>query len=312
MNQKDIKLLWGRAANRCAICRVELTQDGKSHAASFVLGEQAHIVGEKEGAARGISSLSDEERNSYHNIILLCPTHHTEIDKNEGDWSIEKLHITKSKHELWVREALGEEVNSLAMAKQLGVVRVIDSAVKLCQLENWKIWTSHALAPDPSWSCEHANCLFEFRQVVAATIWPPEFDELNRATTTLAIVLHDAISTFRKHSRRDKERYWPVKFYKSNGYNPNYMKDVDKYEDWLDECYRLVRDSTRAANWFADVVRRDVNPLFFVERGKFLIIDGPYEDFSYKASVPEFEADMKDKLPNVLFDSGGMSEQKFL
>ncbi|MEA1975365.1 MAG: hypothetical protein U9N10_07360, partial [Bacillota bacterium] len=42
-------------------------------------------VGEKEDAARGKSQLSLDERNTYHNLILLCPTHHTEIDKNEED-----------------------------------------------------------------------------------------------------------------------------------------------------------------------------------------------------------------------------------
>ena len=71
VNQKDIKLLWGRAANRCSICKIELTQDSESVSSSFTLGEQAHIVGEKESAARGISKLSVDDRNSYHNLILL-------------------------------------------------------------------------------------------------------------------------------------------------------------------------------------------------------------------------------------------------
>ena len=98
MNQKEIKLLWGRAANRCSICRVELTQDAKAHDAAFVLGEQAHIVGEKDDESRGKSPLTIEERNSYHNIILLSPTHHTHIHKNDVHSPLEKFHLTKSKH----------------------------------------------------------------------------------------------------------------------------------------------------------------------------------------------------------------------
>ena len=130
MDQKGIKLLWGRAANRCSICRVELTQDAKAHDAAFALGEQAHIVGEKEHAPRGKSPLTLEERNSYHNIILLCPNHHTEVDKNEADWPVETMHLTKSKHQLWVRETLGEATDAKLLAQQVAVTTIIDVAVE--------------------------------------------------------------------------------------------------------------------------------------------------------------------------------------
>lgn len=301
MNQKEIKLLWGRAANRCSICRVELTQDAKAHDAAFVLGEQAHIVGEKDDASRGKSPLTLEERNSYHNIILLCPTHHTEIDKNEVDWPVEKLHLTKSKHELWVRETLGDAADTKQLAKQVAVTSIIDAAVELCRLEEWKAWTSHALAPDPHWAVDLPDMIFEFRQRAAAAIWPTEFDELRRATTTLAVLLHDAASTFMEHSNKENHMYWPHKFYKAGGFNPNYEKDLEEYEAWLEKCFRLIKDATRAANWFADIVRRDINPMFFAERGKFVVLEGPFMDLKYHASVPEFAQERKDELPGALF-----------
>lgn len=136
MNQKDIKLLWGRAGNRCSICRKELSQDSQSVNASFNLGEQAHIVGEKDGAARGKSPLTVEERNTYHNIILLCPNHHIEIDSNETDWPIEKLYQIKSQHELWVKETLSDATDLQKAAKQIAITSIIDAAVELCE---WKI-----------------------------------------------------------------------------------------------------------------------------------------------------------------------------
>jgi hypothetical protein len=105
MKEKDVKLLWGRgrAGNRCSKCHRELSHDSNS-GAGFVLGEHAHIVGEKEYSPRGKNPLSPEERDSYHNRILLCPTDHTEIDKNIEDWPVEKLHQLKSMHELWVHQ----------------------------------------------------------------------------------------------------------------------------------------------------------------------------------------------------------------
>ncbi len=300
MNQKDIKLLWGRAANRCAICRSELSQDKTSATASFTLGEQAHIVGEKEDAARGKSLLTEEERNSYHNLILLCPNHHTEIDKNEGGWPIEKLHLIKSAHELWVRETLGDSADTRLVASQIAVTSIIDTTVELCRLEDWKSWTSNALAPDPNWDVNLPDMLFEFRQRVAAAIWPKEYEELRRATTTLAVLLHGAARKFMEHSRYVNGKYWPDKFYRSGGFNPNYSRDLERYNEWARECSQLVKKATCAANWFADVVRRDINPMFFAERGKFVVLEGPFTDLSIRASIPEYSKEEKNDLPDAL------------
>ena len=126
INQKDIKLLWGRSGNRCALCRTVLTQDKRAVSAAYTVGEQAHIVGEKESAARGKSLLTSDERNSYHNLILLCPTDHTIIDENEEDWPVEKLHLKKSEHELWVVETLSESVDQKDIATQASVTNIID------------------------------------------------------------------------------------------------------------------------------------------------------------------------------------------
>jgi hypothetical protein len=74
---KDIKLLWSKAAGRCSICRTPLTYNSDHGSNVSHVGEQAHIVAESDNGPRGNSILSLEERNSYPNLILLCPTHHT-------------------------------------------------------------------------------------------------------------------------------------------------------------------------------------------------------------------------------------------
>lgn len=108
ISSKDLKFLWGRAAGRCSICRIELSQEKQFATEIFPIGEHAHIVAEQEKSPRGESILSQEERDSYHNLILLCPTCHTLIDKNEEDFPPERLYIMKSEHELWVQKSLAE------------------------------------------------------------------------------------------------------------------------------------------------------------------------------------------------------------
>lgn len=100
---KDIKLLWGRSASRCAICKLELSQDKQNSSESFPIGEHAHIIAENQDGPRGNSILPINERNSYANLILLCPTHHEIIDKNIDDYPTEKLFVIKTQHELWVQ-----------------------------------------------------------------------------------------------------------------------------------------------------------------------------------------------------------------
>lgn len=103
MKDKDIKFLWGRSGNRCAICQLELTPDGDKE----TLGEMAHVVARSPDGPRGEADLQEAERDKYGNLILLCPTHHREIDKNYADWPIDRLLQVKTDHERWVSEQLG-------------------------------------------------------------------------------------------------------------------------------------------------------------------------------------------------------------
>jgi hypothetical protein len=299
VKQKDTKLLWGRAANRCAICRRELSQDAAGALSAYPIGEQAHIIAAETDGPRGQSPLTREQRDSYHNIILLCPNHHTEVDNNFCDWPPEKLHLTKSQHELWVREKLSESDDQVRLSTQVAVTYIIDSAVDLLWLETWKDWTQGALLVAPSWPGEMPNQTFEFRQRVGTAIWPNEFNELHRATTTLAIYINAAAKNFVEHARFNGRRYDDVRFYSENGWNTNYDRDLDIYTKWIRKGYDLLYKSTAAANWFADVVRRDVNPMFFAKTGKFVVVktDGL---LGQDAQLYEFTEEQRSNLPGSL------------
>lgn len=102
MRTKDIKILWGRSGNRCAICKIELTPDGEAE----TIGEIAHIISQSPDGPRGNDELPLEKRNDYTNLILLCPNHHSEIDKRPASWSTTSLQELKGEHEKWVSSQL--------------------------------------------------------------------------------------------------------------------------------------------------------------------------------------------------------------
>jgi len=116
MKEKDKKLLWGKSGNRCAFkdCRRELSEAGDPEA---IIGEMAHIKGEAPAAPRYDQSMTDDQRGAYANRLLLCPTHHTVIDKQPADYSVEALLKIKVDHEHWVRDTLEKEMPHITFAE---------------------------------------------------------------------------------------------------------------------------------------------------------------------------------------------------
>ncbi|KNF09289.1 hypothetical protein CLPU_3c00670 [Gottschalkia purinilytica] len=94
---KDLKILWSKSGGICAFpgCNQELicnnTQD--------IIGQICHIIAKKPDGPRGDSNYSKEELNSYSNLILLCPTHHSIIDNNVDTYTTDKLIKMKEEHE---------------------------------------------------------------------------------------------------------------------------------------------------------------------------------------------------------------------
>jgi hypothetical protein len=122
----DVKVLWAKSGNRCAICFIPLTRELSS---TILVGQQAHIKGEHAGknnkpsSARYDDAQSRTERNSYANLILLCPTCHTTIDKDETSYSVERLHSIKQLHERKIEESIRENTLNVTFFELEDVLR---------------------------------------------------------------------------------------------------------------------------------------------------------------------------------------------
>jgi len=97
VSSKVSKIIWVRFRGKCAICKEDLIEEITETDYSLV-GEVAHIVGEKERAARGNDAMSLKERNSPKNLLLLCRKHHKIIDDHEELYSIEELHRIRKEY----------------------------------------------------------------------------------------------------------------------------------------------------------------------------------------------------------------------
>lgn len=105
VSERTSKIVWGQCAARCCVCRKDLLFEVNG-AVSSLIGEIAHIVGEKKSAARGASPLSLEERNDSENLLLLCREHHTIVDDDPATYPVDRLHQIKTDHLAWIAASL--------------------------------------------------------------------------------------------------------------------------------------------------------------------------------------------------------------
>ena len=99
------KLLWGKSANRCSICRVELTKEENANDVHSIIGDECHIISKAINGPR-YHGTTHEGLDDYPNLILLCKNHHKEIDDHSVKYNAISLHEIKKKHIDWVARTL--------------------------------------------------------------------------------------------------------------------------------------------------------------------------------------------------------------
>jgi len=313
ISQRDRIVLWTRAAGRCSFadCGRELTQDTEAADAAYTLGQMAHIVGEQEAAVRGHSTLTAAQRDTYSNLILLCPVHHRIIDEDPAAYPVERLHLIKDEHEAWVREALAGDERATA-AREV-YASLVDAAEVAFDFEDWDSWTYRAFEPIPQWDEARMEHIHEFRRRVLRAAWPGTHAELERAIQTLSIAAEGAANKFGEHCDRDERT--PGSLRAVQWYRTGYDRDEDErrrieraWNIWDADRSHLVKEMCRAANWFADCVRRDINPRFLALRGRFTLA---YFDERAGITTQLFEYSVEDKgrLPAGFVRTGPPEER---
>ncbi len=110
------KMLYANSAGLCCICKaqvvIQTTKDGLKQ-----IGAMAHIAGENAGSARYDEEMTDEQRYSYDNLMLLCPNCHATIDNAPESYSVKALKDHKQKHEAYIKAQLFQFAQSTSFAE---------------------------------------------------------------------------------------------------------------------------------------------------------------------------------------------------
>ena len=91
-----LRLLYAHSGNCCAFegCHSPIFEDDGT-----LTGECCHIEAYSPNGPRYNEQQTNEERNRYDNLILMCARHHKIIDSHTDEYTVEKLKILKGTHE---------------------------------------------------------------------------------------------------------------------------------------------------------------------------------------------------------------------
>jgi len=96
-----LKMLFAFSGNQCAepACVQPIVQSSDKYSKPAVIGHIAHIYAHSNGGPRSKPNMTQKERDSFENLLLLCPTHHAIVDKQETSYPAALLIDWKNKHE---------------------------------------------------------------------------------------------------------------------------------------------------------------------------------------------------------------------
>lgn len=243
--------------------------------AGAVLGEEAHI---RSGRTTGPRNDPDYPHNvdSYANLILLCPTHHTLVDKDNGKgFSVQDLELIRAEHEsaMQAQESPGDELARTVTERTAASIALWES--RAC-LEEWQGLTWGLNSAVPAISTARLERLHECAEWLLAKDWPDQHPHVRQAFRHFL----DALSALTQHVFTSFEPFGDNarrlrRAYKSIPWNPDLYQrlsrefGVDAMTTWI-----LTVELSRAANLVISAVRRDVDPLYRFDEGVLLAREG--------------------------------------
>ncbi len=205
--EKEIKLLWGRAAGICSNpeCRKKLS-DVEDTDRPFIFGEMAHVVARALGGPRATEVAGADV---YNNLILLCPTCHTMVDKQPDAFPKDLLTGWKADHEHWVDSNLSE----------LKAISLPEMATKVLRLlaENYYYFEKYGPKSDIAKSNPESNAFALWMERRLDTIVPNNrtivsmisgfSDEMDENGLRVSMAFKDHALSYEKHIYDRLESY---------------------------------------------------------------------------------------------------------
>jgi len=139
-SQKTLKTLFALSGNRCAEpdCTERVIRPAKDGADIQVVGEIAHIYASSDKGPRGKAGMTPAERDHHSNLIILCPTHHGEVDGQHQRFPAETLLQWKATQEARVSRELRRSITDVGYVELEVAARAVAAATAMLAAPDYK------------------------------------------------------------------------------------------------------------------------------------------------------------------------------
>lgn len=294
-------LLWGRSGNLCSYpgCNCKLIQDATPSDDESLVADCCHIYADSDNGPRANVALTQEERDSYDNIILLCKVHHKLVDDQRKTYNPELLKKLKNEHESKIENAIVGQ-NKKQLQKEMSVA-VVEKLFDLLDIDNWENWTSSFFsAGQPYVRVEMFNRMMEARKFIFIRDQDSLTTNIKKSLKIVFEVLSDLIEILNKHKIKEQECYIVEKFYKSMGWNENYESDLKRYNAYIYIIEDYVTELTRSLNYLINTIRLDLYPYYRFFQGMLAIETDITDNMKYYTYVPVYNRNEKYKRDSFI------------
>ena len=115
----DRIIAWTSSGGLCNFpdCGESCTREATDADPSALIGELGHIEGSSNRGPRANPSLTNRERHSHHNLILLCATHHELVDSQPNTYTVDILRQWKADSEARYHNFLVQNIGEVTFAE---------------------------------------------------------------------------------------------------------------------------------------------------------------------------------------------------
>ena len=203
----------------------------------------------------------------------------------------------KSQHEYWVESSLSESHDAKTKASDIIYAHLIDLTVEGCSFSTWEKWISGLYSPSHKITEDISDKALNYTLRTYRAVWPGTLPELESAMKFFSKTMNIMLNFYMKNAERKEDYFVEDRSYKRQWHTEEIFKELsDRRERWERYLDELIIEVVKAANWLAELVRRDINPLFMATDGKFSLIWGPDNNLSFHTISPEYSADEKRQL----------------
>lgn len=259
-----------------------------------VIGEEAHIRSSRPDGPRHDPAYPSEKLDTYDNLILLCPTHHTTIDKENGAaWSIDELQRMKADHERAI-DAMTGAAELVTRDMQEVLAAQVTLWEKLAHVDEWQKLTAGLNQVHPFIRKDIADDLFNLSTWLLQRRWPSGYERIVASFEQFGNVLGCLLQLVGRNFEPREEVLELPREHKRIDWNPSLYTDlITDFNVKANVVWLLTMELTRAANLVIVSVASELDPLYRMAEGYVLMQDG---DLIFGSSVSRLEYAYADSL----------------